>query len=247
MQKGPKVLITPESTLQLHNTPPEKGQEWCAFTYLLVPEPKTSTYGTVKILCFGSTDREVEAIVGEMMKSGELERSIPFVQVVKTGHWRKLVAGGEKSDVAVTMNAMDGTILSEVHKERARRNADATRELDEQMRRVKEESEGKNFETPYEEYCRFRTQITMAVQRERQLEQELKQVKQARGNGITKVRQIEREYGTFRLKFDKEYKVQKPAPEIQQLEDTLPEGYQPPAPWVKHPSVEHGDISGDSK
>lgn len=242
MNQETQILKQVDSGLKLQNTPPEKGQEWCAVTYLLVPEPKTSTYGTFKIICFGSTCQEVEATLSKMMKDAKVEKALPFIQIIKTGEWRKLVAGGEKSDVSVSMNALDGTILSEVHKERSRRNAEATREMEEQMNRVKEEAAGKNFETPYEEYERFRTQLNMAIQKQLQLEKDLKQVKQARGNAITKLKVIESQHGNFRLKFDQEYKIKDSPPEIAELETTLPEGYKPPVPWEKRPSVEHGPI-----
>ena len=87
----------------------------------------------------------------------------------------------------------------------------------------------------------------MAVQRQKQLETELKQVKQARGNAITKIKVIESQHGNFRFKFDQENRVQKPTPEMEQLETTLPEGYQPPAPWVSHPAIEHGNAIEGSK
>lgn len=237
------ILKPPSNQLKLQSTKPEKGQEWCAITYLLVPEPKTSTYGTLKVLCFGSTCEEVETILGDMMKDGRVEKSLPFMQIIKTGDWRKLVAGGEKSDTTASMNTEDGTIVAEVQKEKAKRNADAAKELDARMKEVQAEAEGKTVESPYDEYARYRTQRVMAIQRKKQLEEDLKLVNQALGNAITRVKVIESEHGNFRLKFNAENKTQDSTGEMARLETELPTGYVPSKPWTKLNPREHDDTS----
>jgi hypothetical protein len=239
MDRTPTILKSASQGLKLHYTTPLKGQEWCAITYLLVPEPKTSTYGTIKIICFGATCEEVDKIVGEMIVDGRLEKSLSFIQVIRTGDWRKLVAGGEKSSETVTMNTEDGTILSEVRKEAAKRNADATRELNARLKEVQEEAAGRVHEKPYDEYVKFRTQRSMAIQRKKQLEEEIKQVNQALGNAIVKIKSIESQHGNWRLKYDKKNGTVESSGEMKRLETELPEGYKEPLPWKTLNPREH--------
>lgn len=246
MQEGPNILKSSQPGLKLHYTVPLKGQEWCAITYFLVPEPKTTTYGTLKVICFGSTCEEVEKTIGEMIVDGRLEKSLSFIQVIKTGDWRKLVAGGEKSDMTLKMNIEDGTILSEVRKETAKKNADAARELDARIKQVQEEAKGNITQSPYDEYKRYRTQRTMAIERRKQLTEELKQVNQALGNSIVKIKMIESQHGNFRLKFDKKNKIVESSYELQKLETELPPGYTKPAEWKQLNPREHDDVKAES-
>jgi len=241
MDSTPTILKTSTSGPNLHYTKPVTGQEWCAITYLLIQEPKTTTYGKFKVLCFGATAEAVEEILGKMMVDGRLEKSLPFLQVIKTGDWRNLVVGGEKSDVTLKMNTEDGTIMSQVMKEAAKRGADAARELDARIKQVQEEAAGRVFEKPYDEYVRFRTQRTMAIQRKKQLEEELKQVNQALGNAIVKLKVIDSQHGNFRLKYDKKHNVVESSGELKKLETELPEGYKEPPPWKQLNPREHDD------
>lgn len=239
---GSKIKVAPTSNSKLPNTPAPKGQEWCAITYLLVKEPKTTLYGKYKVLCFGHTSEEVEATIGTMFVNGTLERDLGFIQVVRTGVWRDLVVGGEKTDVTVRMNAVDGSIESEVFREKARRNAEAAKSLQSQFELIKAESEGKVTEKPYDEYCRWKTQVQMAIQREEQLEAEMKQVKQARGNAIVNIRRIEQQHGNFRLKFEKQNGPSPLPAELKKLEEEVPSEYTPPKPMILRNPREFDDV-----
>lgn len=228
-----KPNVSAPSGIKLKSSKPPKGQKYVAVTYALVQHPKDTRYGAYKVLCFGETIEDVDEHIGAMYVSGEIEKGLPFINIVPVGEWRYLQYGGEPTDKTVVMNTKDGKIESDVMREKAKKEAEAAREMQERFDAIENETRNGHKETPFEEYSRWRTQRTMAIQRERQLMEMVKQVKQARGNAIVNIKRIESQHGNFRRKFDKKYQVGPPSdPQEEKLLEEIPPEYTPPEPKV---------------
>lgn len=206
METGTKILTNDEVLPNLHPTPPPQGQTYCAFTYLLVKDPKTPEYGILKVLCTGSTKKEVETTVATMMKSGELEPEIPFVSIRRTGYYTKIVAGGDPAVPKDNIDVQTGEVVNEIKKEAAEKRKKEMKEMERRLDDLAESSKEKadSASDSFETYKYHRVQAMMVTQRIAQLETELKEVQKVKKKAATKIVQLEREFGTYPHRFEKE-------------------------------------------
>lgn len=201
-EKGPKILSEDEDFPKLHPTPPVPGQEYVAYTYLLIKEPKTPEYGILKIICTGPTRENVEDRVAKLIKTGEIEPEIPFVSVRRTGRYHPIIAGGDPKVLKDGVDVQTGQIYGEAKKVAAEKRKAEMKEMERRMDDLSQSSQEKvKTSDDFEQYKYFRVQAMMAQQKEKQLEEELKNVKkiqQKAGKGII---QLERQFGTFKQRF----------------------------------------------
>lgn len=202
-----------EPQIKLHNTPCLKGQEWCAYTFLLIPKAKISeasdNYGVAKVICFGTTSKEVEKIVQEMLDDGRIEKGLPFIRVSPTGWYRFLKAGGDDRDLKESYDLNTKEAIVDTSNLLAEKRKREMREMKERMDELKGEAKQERKAEPdsYEVYAYHRTQFDMSSQRERQLKAELEFLQGIKLKAQKAFTRIEREHGNFKLKFNKECKT----------------------------------------
>lgn len=205
-----KIIVSEESIPKLHNSPAFKGQEWCAYTFLLIPNPQTDNYGICKVLCFGSTQQAVEKLVYEMLDDGRIEAGIPFIRVCPTGMYRYLKAGGDDRDLKESYDLNTKTSVIESSKLIAEKRKKEMREMQERMNDLKEEAKEERKQDPdsYEAYVFHRNQLDMSRQREKQLSSEVELLKKIMSKASKEAKRIESQHGNFKLKYSTQF--QKP-------------------------------------
>jgi hypothetical protein len=168
---------------------------------MLDPNPKGDTYGIVKVICTGPTEEDVTAKVGFLLKEGQLESGLPFIKVCATGGWLKLNAYGNDDEV-IPVSVATGRVEDTYRKQMNQQKAEQVRSIEEQTKLLQEELKNGCREDPdsYDTYCRWKNQFTMATQRLKQLEAELKQVQKAKKNAVNAIKQMDSKHGNYRLK-----------------------------------------------
>jgi hypothetical protein len=201
-----KILIEGGDLPNLHSTPSAPGQEYCAFTYLLIKDPKTPEYGIIKVLCTGPTIDDVQQRVASMMKSGQIEPEIPFVAIRRTGRYVRLIAGGDPKVLKEGVDVQTGQLVNEVKKMNVDKRKAEMKEMDRRLDELKESSEEKatTAPDPFEAYKYSRVQAMMAAQRSSQLEDEMKEVNKIKKKAANSISRIESQYGTFKKRFEQE-------------------------------------------
>lgn len=220
MSEATKILNEQENIPNLHHTKSPVGQEFCAYTYLLIKEPKTPQYGVIKILCTGSSAMEVEQKVAAMMKSGELEPEIPFVSIRRTGHYSYLVAGGDPKVVKEGVDVQTGELVNEVKKTTADKRKKEMKEMERRLDDLAESGQEKAEASsdPFDTYKYHRIQASMVTQRMKQLEDELEYIKKIKKKAATNIVQLERQHGNFRMRFEKEMEAERKT-HLKQMEE----------------------------
>lgn len=201
-----QIISSGVSIDNLKITPSPSGQEYCAFTYLLVKDPKTPCYGIIKVLCTGRTMEEVETRVTEMMDNGTLEKEIPFVKITKTGGYRYLIAGGQDDDPKEAYNLQTKEKIVEPRKMLAERRKQQMKDMNEQMEDLRKESQEERETNPdsYEVYKFYKVQLDMIDPYIKRAEAELKKLIETKKKSINNVQRVERQFGNYRLRYEKE-------------------------------------------
>ena len=202
-----KIIVNEEVIPKLHNSPSPKGQEWCAYTFLLIPNPQTDNYGIVKVLCFGTTKQEVEKQVHEMLDDGRIEKGIPFVRVCPTGVYRYLKAGGDDRDMKESYDLNTKESIIESSQLIADKRKKEMREMKDRMDELKSEAKDERKQDPdsYEAYIFHRNQLDMSRQREKQLSSEVEVLKKILLKATKEVKRIESQHGNYKLKFSTQF------------------------------------------
>lgn len=202
----PTIIKDEMSVGNLKVTKPISGQEWCAFVYLLVKEPKDGLYGVVKMICTGSSMAEVENRVIEMIDKGEIEKDLPTICIQKTGYYRYLAAGGDPNAQKEAYNVNTKEKIIEPRKIAAERRKEQIAETNRQMEELREESEKGRDQNPdsYENYKFYKVQVGMIDPYIKKAEMELEELKKTKAKSIKEVQRVERQFGNYRLKFEKE-------------------------------------------
>lgn len=202
-----RIFVTKEAPTGLHHSKPVAGQEWCAYTYLLLQEPQGNNYGTIKVIGTGPTEADVTKMVADFFNDGNLESHIPFVRVSPTGMYRHLVAGGDDRDRKEAYDIQSRQHIVSAQQAAADQRRKEMNGIQERIADLKDEVVAPEAKRdPFENYIYYRQQHMLAIQRVNALRKELKQMELIRASGATEVKRIERENGTFRLKYETQFK-----------------------------------------
>ncbi len=209
MEKVPTKIIKDEkSAVKLTNTPCLKGQEYCAYTFLLIPNPQTDNYGVIKVVMFGTTMEEVEEEVKKMLDDGRLEKDLPFIRICRTGDYRYLKAGGDDRDAKESYNLETQETVIAAQKLMQDKRKKKVKEMKQREKDLKQEAEDEREADPnsFEVYAYFRTTISTATQRLKQLQGEMDQINKVKGKALRESQRIQREHGNFKLRYEKQFK-----------------------------------------
>jgi len=207
----PQIISVDDGVPQLFHSPAPEGQEWSAYTFLLIKEPKQDIYGACKTVCFGRTRIEVENQVKEMLATGKIEPQVPFVRVCRTGMWRYLKAGGDDRDLKEAFDIKSKQAVVETAKAIADKGKEEIRTLKEREKELLAESKSDHKSDPdsFETYAYYRQQFQIASQRKTQLEKELKKINKLREKSTAEKTRLERQFGNYEGRYERMLKGEK--------------------------------------
>lgn len=209
---GTKIIVTDQSpdgpAFRWQHSPQPKGQEWSAYTFLLVPNPTTDNYGICKTLCFGRTSKEVETEVQAMLDDGRVEKGLPFIRVCPTGMYRYLKAGGDDRDLKESYDLNTKEAIAESSNLLAEKRKREMKEMKEKMDDLRDEAKDERKQDPdsYETYIYHRNTMNMSRQREKQLKSELDFLMKLMTKASKESTRIERLHGNFKIRYQQQFK-----------------------------------------
>lgn len=193
---------------QLKSTAPPEGQEWCAYTYLLLPEPKNDIFGVIKILCYGRTRDEVDTILQAMFDSDELEHNIPFIRVRPTGKYSYIVPGNDPHAEKAAYNTETQEYVNAVEDKVTTKRKEQARGMRRRMKKLQEEAQDEEEDDPnsYEVYAHHRVKAMSIKSWLSSQEKVLKEQKKHMVESTKKFQDLERRFPKYKRQFNEELK-----------------------------------------
>lgn len=189
--------------VDLKSTKVNSEQQWTAFTYFIAQKPVNNIHGLFKVICTGMTADAVQNEVHRLIDNGELEETLPFINISKTGTWRKLIPGGDpkadKEKYEPATKAVKTMAIMDNHQ----RRADAERELRERQRQLLDEQEKQEDEFSYDRYVILRNRLMDYDFKEKEIDDRKKAIQKARIKVTNEVKHIESKMGNFKFTFAK--------------------------------------------
>jgi len=187
----------------LKSTKVSAEQQWCAFTYYIAKEPVNNVHGLFKIICTGYTADAVQHEVHRLIDNGELEETIPFVNISKTGTWRKIIPGGDPKAEQEKYEPAGKAVKTMAIMDNHQRRADAERELRERQKMLLEEQEKDVDRFSYDRYVILRNRLMDYDFKEQESIDRKKAIEKARVKVLNEVKQVEQKMGNFKMMYAK--------------------------------------------
>lgn len=193
---------------ELQKTTPLPGQEWCAYTYLLLPEPQNNVYGVIKIVGFAESEDELRQLIAAMFDSGELEENLPFVRIRKTGFYSYIVPGNDREAETLAYNTEDNEYVGEAQRQLAEREKKSIKSIQRQMKKLKKESQYYYEDDPesYEVYAQARAQEESVTSWLKQQEKIIAEQKKNLVKASKRRKDLARRFPLYPRRFDAEAK-----------------------------------------
>lgn len=192
---------------ELQNTTPLKGQEYCAYVYLMGKEPRNGVHGLIKIICTGSSEKDVKANVAQLMNDNKLEKNLPHINIGPTGTYGHITSGSNPDADKEIYNTVTKQMVTEIDNDITEKRKAAAREVREATKKVQQESNEAMEEDPfsYETYCAHRSMYVTAASRVKQMEGELEHIKMIKNKALKARREVEKKHPAYRLKYKQQY------------------------------------------
>lgn len=152
---GPKVERNVFTVDSLQKTTPLVHQEFCAYTYLLLPEPTNNVYGVLKVICTGNSVEACENIIKEKIEKGDLEAQLPFISVVPTGRYRYIHPGGDPHNVKDVYNTVTKEVVHTERDKFVEKRKQRAQEMEKREEEIRQDAQAKLEKDPesYETYA----------------------------------------------------------------------------------------------
>lgn len=205
------VQETKVSTDELQRTLPPQEQEWCAYTYLLLPAPQENVHGVIKILCTGRSEEHVRSTIQAMFDSGQLEAGLPFVRIRPTGRWHYIIPGNDPRAEVNAYNTDNKEFVTGAESQITGKRKQQAKDVRMRMKQLEREAKDQSEEDPksYEVYAHLRVKEQSIKSWLKIEEKAVAEQKQHLVEANRRRIALEREMPAYKRQFEKELSINK--------------------------------------